>query len=150
MSMGAGNGFSTTRLPPVLRPMAPLRLKPLLLLLLACLSGALVLFVFDPSQSSFYPRCWFHQATGLWCPGCGTLRALHHLLHGQLLAALHSNALLVLGLAGLGWHLGRAILARQPLRVELRSRWLWAGCVLLVVFGVARNVPLGPLVWLSP
>jgi len=27
----------------------------------------------------FYPRCLFNAATGLYCPGCGTLRALNAL-----------------------------------------------------------------------
>ena len=54
-----------------------------------------VLFCFDPNRYPFYPLCFFHRATGLLCPGCGSLRALHQLLHGNLATAFHFNALLV-------------------------------------------------------
>lgn len=42
------------------------------------------------------PRCWFHYFTGLDCPGCGSQRMVHALLHGDLAAAWHANALLLL------------------------------------------------------
>jgi len=52
-------------------------------LMLAALAGGLVLFLFDPSQYHFYPRCVMYTTTGLLCPGCGSQRALHHLFHGH-------------------------------------------------------------------
>src|SRR6266513_4699752 len=57
-----------------------------------------ILFFFSPSQYPFYPRCPLHAMTGLHCPGCGSLRAVHSLLHGDIGAALHFNALLILSL----------------------------------------------------
>src|SRR5437660_122637 len=77
---------------------------------IALASGAgLVLFMFDPVQYRFYPRCIFHQTTGLLCPGCGSLRALHQLLHGQVVAAVHFNALLVLGTPMAAWMTARSL-----------------------------------------
>ncbi len=58
-------------------------------------AAALVLFCFDPARCAVYPVCTFHQLTGLDCPGCGSLRAMHQLLHGHFLSALHFNALAV-------------------------------------------------------
>lgn len=43
-----------------------------------------VLFIFDPMQAGFFPRCPSKMLTGYDCPGCGTLRALHALLHGDI------------------------------------------------------------------
>jgi hypothetical protein len=60
------------------------------------LAVATVLFFCDPAQVPIYPVCLFHRVTGLDCPGCGSLRALHELLHGNLAAAVHFNAFLVL------------------------------------------------------
>lgn len=54
-----------------------------------------VYFWFDPSTSLF-PRCPFLSLTGYLCPGCGSQRALHALLHGDVVAAWHFNALMVL------------------------------------------------------
>src|SRR5690242_14513344 len=68
------------------------------LVVLTLLATAAVLYLFDPRFYSFYPTCLFHRTTGLLCPGCGSLRAVHELLHGHLRAAFHYNPLLVAGL----------------------------------------------------
>ena len=53
---------------------------------------ACVLFFCDPMTSMFYPRCPSQLLTGYDCPGCGTLRALHALMHGDIDAAWNYNA----------------------------------------------------------
>lgn len=64
----------------------------------ACVVGALILyFTLDPS-TNYFPRCMFHEITGLQCPGCGSQRALHSLLRGDFSAAWHYNALFILEL----------------------------------------------------
>src|SRR4051812_8286775 len=62
------------------------------------LAALLYLRLFNPATSGLYPPCPFRYLTGLNCPGCGTLRALHQLLHGHPLAALGLNPLLIFGL----------------------------------------------------
>src|SRR5260370_29918651 len=57
-------------------------------------AGAVILYRFDPATVHFFPRCVFHALTGLQCPGCGTTRALHHLLHGDVAGAFRLNAML--------------------------------------------------------
>src|SRR3982751_4231256 len=54
--------------------------------------------LFNPATSGLYPPCPFRLLTGLNCPGCGTLRGLHQLLHGHPLAALDLNPLLIVTL----------------------------------------------------
>ena len=41
--------------------------------------------------SHFAPKCWFHAATGLWCPGCGNTRAARELLSFNFINALRYN-----------------------------------------------------------
>lgn len=53
--------------------------------------------LFDPATSPF-PRCPFHALTGFDCPGCGSQRAIHSLLHLDVAAAWRYNALLVISL----------------------------------------------------
>ena len=43
-------------------------------------------------ESGLYPRCMFRQLTGLDCPGCGSQRAIHALLHGHVAEAWGYNA----------------------------------------------------------
>ena len=53
----------------------------------------------DPEHSEVvFPKCGFYVLTGYKCPGCGTQRALHHLLHGDLVGAFKMNALAFLAL----------------------------------------------------
>lgn len=56
-----------------------------------------IYFSFDPS-THYYPRCLFHEFTGWQCPGCGSQRALHALLTGDIRGAWEFNALFVLEL----------------------------------------------------
>src|ERR1700722_1254023 len=93
---------------------------------LAAMAGAGVLFFFNPSQYSFYPRCMFYVTTGLYCPGCGSQRALYQLFHGHLLSALRCNVLLIAALPfltvfGVRWVLN--YVAGEPLpRFEPTAR----------------------------
>ena len=118
------------------------------------LAFAAVLHVADPSQASF-PTCPFYAVTGLYCPGCGTLRCLHALLHADVRSALDYNALTVLFVPMLvvAWlSVGAAAIRRgQPLQVSNAPRW--AGVAIGVVFGlfwILRNVPMEPFSWMAP
>lgn len=46
--------------------------------------------------------CPFHAITGLRCPGCGSQRALHALLHGDLSTTFKMNALWILAIPVMG------------------------------------------------
>jgi hypothetical protein len=61
-------------------------------------AAALYLYFVDPLTSPFAPPCLFTALFGVHCPGCGSLRALHALAHGDLMAALGFNAPLVIAL----------------------------------------------------
>ena len=120
---------------------------------LAVLAGAAILFLFNPAQSGFYPICLFHKSTGLLCPGCGSLRAIHQLLHGHLALAMHFNALLVLSLPVGGWFGGKFAMAKlrnRPFIFNIPPATLWCGLVVLLVFGVLRNLPFAQQAWLAP
>ena len=110
-------------------------------------SAAALLYACDPSRCAFYPICLFHQLTGLMCPGCGALRALHQLLHGHLIAAFRFNPLLVLSLPGIGlmaasnW--ARARSGQAPFLVQ-STKWLWVLVILALAFSVWRNIPGSP------
>lgn len=60
--------------------------------------GGLIFYLFSPEDSQFFPQCPFHYLTGLDCPGCGSQRAIHHLLHFRFTEALRSNPLLVVAI----------------------------------------------------
>lgn len=63
---------------------------------LLCLG--IVFFFFNPEETALFPKCPFYVLTGWQCPGCGSQRALHALLHLDIGRAFHYNALLVASL----------------------------------------------------
>ncbi len=68
------------------------------MLLGAAVVFAAALFFFDPATAGFYPPCLVTVAFGRSCPGCGSLRAMHQLLHGNVEAAWALNKPIVVGL----------------------------------------------------
>lgn len=66
------------------------------LLLGALLLLGLIYLRFDPTHSLWAPKCPFRLLTGWDCPSCGSQRALHALLQGDLLLALRYNLFLVI------------------------------------------------------
>jgi hypothetical protein len=120
-------------------------------------AGLVVLFFVNPADCPLYPQCWFHTVTGWLCPGCGSLRALHALLHGRVIQALQANALLVLALlvfAGFFLsHKPRGLnpaLIMNDLTRQLRPVHGWWVIGLLLGFGLLRNLPMTPFCWLRP
>ena len=90
--------------------------------------------------------CIFYETTGLYCPGCGSGRAIYALLHGRLREAFFRNMLLfVLGVPAMG------ILVVEYLRLVFPSlgirpvyipRAAAVSCAVLVIgFWIARNIP---------
>ena len=107
------------------------------------------------AAGSLYPQCAFHQATGLWCPGCGLTRGVYQLLHGHLGAALSYNiftpfAIAAIAIVWLGWL--RVSWGAQPWRLPPQAaRWLaFTTPALLLIYGVLRNLPVAPLRALAP
>lgn len=89
----------------------------------AALVALLLLFLFNPETVKFYPRCPSLLLTGYQCPGCGTLRALHALLHGRLLQAWHYNPALIVGLPIVFFILTMGFLRRSHSWAERVYRW---------------------------
>ena len=116
-------------------------------------AGALVLLhVRDPHESGSYGFCPFLAVTGHPCPGCGGLRAVNELTHGDIVGALSSN-LLAIGLLALltvawaAWVVRRARGSDDRMPV-VRDRTLVLVLVVALAFGVLRNTPWGA--WLAP
>jgi hypothetical protein len=107
------------------------------------------------SSTSPFPTCAFHQATGLWCPGCGLTRGVYQLLHGHLGSALSYNLFTPLAVTAIvfGWLCWvRASWGAPTIRVPQRVQRRLAFTVpaLLLTYGVLRNLPVAPLRFLAP
>ena len=95
----------------------------------------LLLWSFDPRTAGFFPPCPWFTLTGLQCPGCGTTRALHALVHGDVAAALALNPFtMTLGI------LVMLKLATPPLPRSTYAPIAVGIMAVAVIFGVVRNL----------
>jgi hypothetical protein len=94
------------------------------------------------------PVCPTKALLGIDCPGCGSLRMLYSLLHGNVMAAARFNAVglvavVLLVWAYLVWTYGR--ISGRRLRSWQHQRWsAMVALSVVVVWFVVRNIPFAP------
>jgi len=98
------------------------------------------LFLHDPEKGGFL-SCPFRVLTGLLCPGCGSQRAVHDLMHLRIPEALAHNALLVLSIPLLGLQYGYTLAFPQAKPLSARNRVVWGWTFLVVGWAILRNLP---------
>lgn len=107
-----------------------------------------VVAVVDPNEPGHYPPCPFLWLTGLYCPGCGGLRAMHALAQADLPAALGLNplAVVLLPVAAVLWARWtvRAWTGRPaPARKSAHPAFMWLFLAVIIVYWAVRNLPFG-------
>ena len=115
------------------------------LLLIALVALTIIYYRVSPTSSVFFPKCAFLMLTGLKCPGCGSQRAVHALLHADFASAFAHNALLVLSLPYLALLIGARLYVylhpASSLRATLESPLaIRTYFVITIAFWIARNV----------
>ena len=137
----------------------PAAVRPLILVVLtapAILAACALTLVYavDPRTSGNYPPCLFLFVTGCYCPGCGTLRALHALMHGNLREALGYNLLSVALFPLLGATYGYGLahtVSRWPIpSLRVSQHTAWATLAVILAFWLLRNLPVSPFSMLAP
>lgn len=112
-------------------------------------------FLYNPMGYAFFPKCPFYEITGLYCPGCGSQRAFHALLHGHLLQAAGYNLLAVLSLPFLAYAALVSIVNHGfggAWKQEIFYRPWFAKTVLglVLLFWLLRNLPWPCFSWMAP
>ena len=102
-----------------------------------------IYYALDPTASAVFPRCTFLSLTGYKCPGCGSQRAIHALLHGDVVSAFRYNALLLVAIPWIALCLyaeGQRI--RNPrLYARLNAPLLiWLFLAILLLWWLLRNI----------
>lgn len=106
----------------------------------------------SPEEPGNYPTCPFLAMTGYYCPGCGSLRAVHALTQGDVVTAWERNPLAIallpfVMLSWLAWGLRiLGLTSWSPTRIN--TAWIWGLLALVLVYWLARNIP--GCTWLSP
>jgi Protein of unknown function (DUF2752) len=127
---------------PVALPVEPItRAKPwrAVFFAAAILGGALFFRFVNPQAELSFLHCPFLALTGLQCPGCGTMRGLHALMHGEFVRAFALNPMAMVMIPVLIFYAGRAAIfpeaesERSPLPMQII-----AGVV--IIFWVLRLI----------
>ena len=119
---------------------------------LAC-AGALYLYFMGPGTIPL--SCVFHEVTGLYCPGCGAGRACYSILHGQFLEAFCYNPLMTVLLPLIGLYIAArmvdwVVTGGNHIDRKINVKFLTWVLVIVVVYGVLRNIPVFPFTLLAP
>lgn len=109
-------------------------------------------YQYNPSENKgIFLRCPSNFLFGINCPGCGSQRALHHLLHLNLIEALRFNALFVFGFIGMLFIGIRYLFGYKKTIPFKLNKYVFIGLFILVIlYGILRNVPIYPFTLLSP
>ena len=104
-----------------------------------------VLFIFNPTEYAWMPKCPVKLLFGVDCPGCGVQRALHALLHGHIREAIGYNLFLVVAFPYLIAVLISDVMKEGKLRRRLRSivesKWVIGGyIVIFFLWFIIRNI----------
>lgn len=103
------------------------------LIAVAIAASLVFLYLYNPQDISFFPRCPFYALTGYKCPGCGTLRAIHAMLHFRFGDALRLNPLLF---AAIPVVVGLLVSRRFATNVVV-SRVILA---VVIIYWIVRNI----------
>jgi len=112
----------------------------------------LLLYFFVEPKNGILPKCFFHELTGLYCPGCGVQRSFHALLNGHIITAVDYNLLFILFLPLIIYFILAFALGKKHAATSFIYKPVFSFTVLIVVvsFWILRNIPFAPFSWLAP
>tara|TARA_R110002073_G_scaffold17446_1_gene65612 strand:- start:5029 stop:5439 length:411 start_codon:yes stop_codon:yes gene_type:complete len=119
------------------------------------LFGMLALYVFwNPTETNIFPSCPVYAATGIYCPGCGSQRAAHKILNGNIVEGIRHNYLIVL-LAMVLLYQGFVYVMNDLLSKNIpnllhKSKVTFSILIIVILFWVLRNIDLFPFSELAP
>ncbi len=119
------------------------------------LLGMLSLYVFwNPTETNLFPSCPVYAATGIYCPGCGSQRAAHKILNGNIIEGVRHNYMIVL-LAMVLLYQGFVYVMNDMLGKKIpnllhKSKVTFSILIIVILFWVLRNIDLFPFSELAP
>lgn len=115
----------------------------IILAIAALLVFGIIYYALDPSQSGMFPRCTFLSLTGYKCPGCGSQRAIHALLHGDVVGAFKYNALLLISIPWIALCLYAETQRIRNPRLYTRinaPQLMWLFLITVLLWWLLRNI----------
>jgi len=122
---------------------------------IAILALGMLYFNLNPKSFAYFPKCPFYSFTGLYCPGCGSQRAFHEMLHGNLWVGIQHNFLIILALLVIFYKF--YVFYHNSFQKENTVKNIlyhnaapWVILVVVLSFWILRNIPMDPFIILAP
>lgn len=117
--------------------------------------GILLLYFFNnPSNSRYFPQCPFLTATGYYCTGCGSQRALHDLLHLDIIGVAKHNLLFFPAFLLIAYHWVRSCAPAKGKEslpdLIYHPKTPMVLFIIITLFTIFRNINLYPFTLLAP
>ncbi|WP_435622948.1 DUF2752 domain-containing protein [Flagellimonas sp.] len=114
------------------------------------IGATLLFFSHNPETHYFFPKCPVEHHLGIYCPGCGSQRAIHDLLHFRIGEVFDHNFLFIPFLVVVSQH----VLSKTGyVKSKSLLSYRYAPIILLIViivFMVLRNLKEAPFEYLAP
>ena len=119
--------------------------KLIVLSIVGVVLAAVVYFMFNPATANFFPPCLFYKLTGYQCAGCGSQRAIHSLLHFDIVSAFKYNlivvpAILLIALLIYLEHFGGKKRFPKLHRKLSSTKFIIAVIIVIVAYWILRNI----------
>ncbi|MBT8262213.1 MAG: DUF2752 domain-containing protein [Bacteroidia bacterium] len=114
------------------------------------LGGGFIYYYFNnPTNNSLFLPCPFKLISGYNCPGCGSQRAIHQLLHGNIGSAFYLNPLMVLSIPLIVYGLGTRAFnyifeTSHRVRLFYSNVFIYSYFGLAIVYWFVRNLSIYP------
>ena len=121
---------------------------------IALLALGIFYFSINPTSFAYTPKCPFHTLTGFHCPGCGSQRALHQILHGHIWEGLKHNFLILLAVLLICYKIfilfTNSNSSKSPKNLLQHHYAPWIIFTFIMAFWILRNLPLEMFKILAP
>ena len=90
----------------------------------------------------YLPPCFSYEAFHIYCPGCGSTRAVFALLHGDILLSLRQNVLVSMYIiAGILIYIEFLfkVFSKNPPFSMLKMKYFWGLLAFACIYAFARN-----------
>ncbi len=111
-------------------------------------------FKYDPINNLLFPKCPLYATTGIYCPGCGSQRATHALLHLNIPEVFNSNILFLPAIIIVVLHYSISVTNKFTgttyTSILDKSKAPLVIFIIVILFFILRNIPYAPFTYLAP